>query len=85
MNKLLLTNARLINEGQIRDADVLIEGERIAQMVIVPVIQANFNWVTEFAEQSQRGAHGAQRGAQTVIRVVRKQSAISHLMKKYHV
>ena len=32
MNKLLLTNARLINEGQIRDADVLIEGERIAQI-----------------------------------------------------
>ncbi|MDE0789446.1 MAG: dihydroorotase [Woeseiaceae bacterium] len=32
MSKLLLTNARLINEGQIRDADVLIEGERIAQI-----------------------------------------------------
>ena len=32
MNKLLLTNARLINDGQIRDADVLIEGERIAQI-----------------------------------------------------
>ncbi len=29
VNKLLLTNARLINEGEIRDADVLISGERI--------------------------------------------------------
>jgi len=32
MNKLLITNARLINEGEIRDADVLIEGERIAKV-----------------------------------------------------
>jgi len=30
MNKLLITNARLVNEGQTRDADVLISGERIA-------------------------------------------------------
>ena len=29
MNNILITNARLINEGQIRDADVLIKGERI--------------------------------------------------------
>ncbi|MDH3273252.1 MAG: amidohydrolase family protein, partial [Gammaproteobacteria bacterium] len=29
MNKLLITNARLINEGEIRDADVLISGDRI--------------------------------------------------------
>ena len=32
MSKLLIKNARLINEGEIRDADVLIEGERIAQV-----------------------------------------------------
>ena len=32
MSKLLLTNARLVNEGEIRDADVLIEGERIAHI-----------------------------------------------------
>ena len=32
MNKLLITNARLINEGDIRDADVLIEGERIGKI-----------------------------------------------------
>lgn len=32
MSKLLLTNARLVNEGETRDADVLIEGERIAQI-----------------------------------------------------
>lgn len=32
MSKLLLTNARLINEGEICDADVLIDGERIAQI-----------------------------------------------------
>lgn len=32
MDNLLITNARLINEGQIRDADVLIAGERIARI-----------------------------------------------------
>ena len=32
MNKLLITNARLLNEGEIRDADVLIEGERISKV-----------------------------------------------------
>ena len=32
MNKLLLTNARLVNEGAIRDADVLVEGDRIARV-----------------------------------------------------
>ncbi len=30
LSKLLLTNARLVNEGQTRDADVLVDGERIA-------------------------------------------------------
>lgn len=30
MSKLLLTNARLVNEGEIRDVDVLIDRERIA-------------------------------------------------------
>jgi len=29
LNSLLIANARLVNEGEIRDADVLIEGERI--------------------------------------------------------
>ena len=29
MDKLLITNARLVNEGEIRDADVLIAGDRI--------------------------------------------------------
>jgi dihydroorotase-like cyclic amidohydrolase len=28
-NRLLITNARLINEGTTRDTDVLIRGERI--------------------------------------------------------
>jgi len=32
MNKLLITNARLVNEGQTRDADVLIKGERIEKI-----------------------------------------------------
>jgi len=32
LSKLLLTNARLVNEGQIRDADVLIDGDRIVQI-----------------------------------------------------
>ncbi|MFT5502065.1 MAG: dihydroorotase, partial [Woeseiaceae bacterium] len=32
MSKLLITNARLVNEGEIRDADVLIDGERIARI-----------------------------------------------------
>ncbi|MDH3531745.1 MAG: amidohydrolase family protein, partial [Gammaproteobacteria bacterium] len=32
MNKLLITNARLINEGQINDADVLVVGQRIEKI-----------------------------------------------------
>ena len=32
MNKLLITNARLVNEGETRDADVLIDGERISKI-----------------------------------------------------
>ena len=32
MGKLLITNARLVNEGEVRDTDVLIEGERIAHI-----------------------------------------------------
>ena len=32
MEKLLITNARLINEGEIHDADVLVAGERIEKI-----------------------------------------------------
>ena len=32
MSKLLLSNARLVNEGEVRDVDVLIDGERIAKI-----------------------------------------------------
>lgn len=32
MNKLLITNARLINEGEISEADVLVKGERIEKI-----------------------------------------------------
>jgi dihydroorotase len=32
LSKLLLSNARLVNEGEIRDADVLIDGERIVKI-----------------------------------------------------
>jgi dihydroorotase len=32
MNKLLIANARLVNEGETKDADVLIKGERIEQI-----------------------------------------------------
>ena len=32
MDKLLISNARLVNEGEIRDVDVLVEGERIARI-----------------------------------------------------
>lgn len=32
MNRLLITNARLVNEGETRDADVLISGERIEKI-----------------------------------------------------
>ena len=32
--------------------------ERIAQMVIVPVVQASFNLVSDFSETSERGAGG---------------------------
>lgn len=39
MKKLLISNARLINEGEIRDADVLVQGERIEK--IAPGIAAD--------------------------------------------
>ncbi|MDH3577143.1 MAG: dihydroorotase [Gammaproteobacteria bacterium] len=32
MTHLLISNARLVNEGEVREADVLIEGERIARI-----------------------------------------------------
>ena len=32
MSKLLITNARLVNEGVVRDADVLVENDRIARI-----------------------------------------------------
>lgn len=32
LGKLLISNARLVNEGEVRDADVLIDGERIARV-----------------------------------------------------
>ena len=32
MNQLLITNARLVNEGETRDADVLIKGDRIQKI-----------------------------------------------------
>ena len=32
VNKLLISNARLVNEGEIRDVDVLIDGDRIARI-----------------------------------------------------
>jgi dihydroorotase len=41
MSKLLITNARLVNESEIRQVDVLLEGERIAK--IAPGITAEEN------------------------------------------
>ena len=41
MDKLLITNARLINEGEIRDADVLIAGERIEKISASIAADAN--------------------------------------------
>jgi len=38
LKKLLISNARLVNEGEVREADVLIEGDRIAN--IAPQIRA---------------------------------------------
>ena len=32
MNKLLIKNAQLVNEGETRDADVLIKGDRIEKI-----------------------------------------------------
>jgi dihydroorotase len=32
MKRLLISNARLVNEGEIRDVDVLVEGDRIARI-----------------------------------------------------
>ncbi len=34
MSKLLLKNARLVNEGEIRDADVLLDGDRIVNIAV---------------------------------------------------
>jgi dUTP pyrophosphatase len=53
-------------QGEIRigvwnrsDTGFTIEpGERLCQMVFVPVIQAGFNWVDEFSQISQRQAGG---------------------------
>ena len=52
MNKLLISNARLVNEGEIRDADVLIAGERIEKIASsiaaddgVEVIDAGGNYL----------------------------------------
>lgn len=39
MSKLLICNARLVNEGEVRDADVLVKGERIEK--IAPSIAAD--------------------------------------------
>ena len=39
MNKMLISNARLINEGEVREADVLVRGERIEQ--VAPGIAAD--------------------------------------------
>ncbi|HLD64705.1 MAG TPA: dUTP diphosphatase [Pseudomonas sp.] len=43
------------NRGQ--DAFTIAVGERIAQLILVPVVQAHFELVEEF-DQSQRGAGG---------------------------
>jgi dihydroorotase len=50
--RLLITNARLINEGTIRDADLLVQGERIEKIAdsITPqaddeVIDADGCWL----------------------------------------
>ena len=42
MNKLLITNARLINEGEIRDADVLIDG--MAKPIPTEMVK---NWIVQ--------------------------------------
>ncbi len=42
MSKLLICNARLINEGEIRDVDVLLDGERIEK--IAGKIEAAEGW-----------------------------------------
>ena len=44
------------NRGNV--AFTIIPGERIAQLVIVPVLQAQFELVTEFHDASDRGAGG---------------------------
>lgn len=41
MTKILITNARMINEGEIRDVDVLIHGERIESIASSIAAAAN--------------------------------------------
>lgn len=46
----------LWNRGQ--SPQTIEIGERIAQMVLVPVAMPEFNWVDEYPEDSERGAGG---------------------------
>jgi dihydroorotase len=45
LRRLLITNARLINEGEIRDADVLIQGERIEKIADSIGVPANVDLI----------------------------------------
>ena len=48
MNKLLIANARLINEGRVTDTDVMIRGERIEK--VAPAIRADEATTVHFRE-----------------------------------
>jgi dUTP pyrophosphatase len=46
----------LWNRGQ--EPQTVEVGERIAQMVLVPVTLPQFNWVKDYEQESDRGAGG---------------------------
>lgn len=49
-------NVILINHGQ--EPFCVVKGERIAQFVLAPVVQADFQGMLDFSEETERGAGG---------------------------
>ena len=49
-------NVILVNHGT--EPFVVAKGERIAQFVLAPVVQAVFQWIIDFSEKTERGTGG---------------------------
>ena len=57
MTSTLIVNARMVNEGREFEGDLRIEGDRIAQAMLIPVPVVTFEEVTELSD-SERGEGG---------------------------